>query len=93
MQKIKLIPHLFLEIMQQMDGTLDILGNLGIDSHIHQKEEKKKKQRKNKQTNKQKKTKISKKTLTFMSTQIINLIPEFFLDILHFKESDNLTDR
>lgn len=35
--------------MQQMDGTLDILGNLGIDSHIHQKEEKKKKQRKNKQ--------------------------------------------
>ena len=87
MQKIKLIPHLFLEIMQQMDGTLDILGNLGIDSHIHQKEET------NKQTNKQKKTNISKKTLTFMSTQIINLIPEFFLDILHFKESDNLTDR
>ena len=52
MQKIKLIPHLFLEIMQQMDGTLDILGNLGIDSHIHQKEEKKKKQTKNKQTKK-----------------------------------------
>ena len=50
MQKIKLFPHLFLEIMQKMDGTLDILGNLGIDSHIHQKEEKKKKQ-----TNKQKK--------------------------------------
>ena len=41
--------------MQKMDGTLDILGNLGIDSHIHQKEEKKKKQTKNKQTNKQKK--------------------------------------
>ena len=75
--------------MQKMDGTLDILGNLGIDSHIHQKEEKKKKQ-----TNKQKKkTNISKKTLTFMSTQIINLIPEFFLDIIHFKKSDNLTDR
>ena len=55
MQKIKLFPHLFLEIMQKMDGTLDILGNLGIDSHIHQKEEKKKKQTKNKQTNKQKK--------------------------------------
>ena len=52
MQKIKLFPHLFLEIMQKMDGTLDILGNLGIDSHIHQKEEKKKKQTKNKQTNK-----------------------------------------
>ena len=55
MQKIKLIPHLFLEIMQQMDGTLDILGNLGIDSHIHQKEEKKKKQT-NRQTNKKKQT-------------------------------------
>ena len=53
MQKIKLIPHLFLEIMQQMDGTLDILGNLGIDSHIHQKEEKKKKQT-DKQTKKNK---------------------------------------
>lgn len=39
--------------MQQMDGTLDILGNLGIDSHIHQKEEKKKKQT-DKQTKKNK---------------------------------------
>ena len=66
MQKIKLIPHLFLEIMQQMDGTLDILGNLGIDSHIHQKEEKKKKQRKNKQTDKQtKKNKHFKENFDF----------------------------
>ena len=60
MQKIKLIPHLFLEIMQKMDGTLDILGNFGIDSHIHQKE-KKKKQTKNKQTNKQKKQTFQRK--------------------------------
>ena len=66
MQKIKLIPHLFLEIMQQMDGTLDILGNLGIDSHIHQKEEKKKKQTKNKQTDKQtKKNKHCKENFDF----------------------------